>query len=298
MVKASGDFLQITVDGQVIFMRQSDRMINATQILKLSTLTESQRSTRRKALRGKSQVRILPARGTHGTKNTWIDIRQEEALCLELGLEDKLRPLLDCGMKPGTDKNDADRLLIANESEVPQSPFIEVVYNSLRLVIRRSDWTVEYRGTYIDLETLIESFRRQQLDRLVCGLLELRRTQNQQAADTRQNNIMFPATDKPVDKGFWIVDNLEIPKSGSSKDEDSFEEDNESSVDPDIMQLHVPPQPSLVMVLMTTIPTIITIMTRRCRDSRITIPERRLVNTGKRESHITRTETSSRGTQG
>ena len=63
----SEEYLQMMIDGQVVFMRKSDYMINATQILKLSTLTQGEQDYKIKALKYKQK---LPARGTRGPKNT------------------------------------------------------------------------------------------------------------------------------------------------------------------------------------------------------------------------------------
>ena len=134
VVKANAGHLQMMVDGQVVVMRQCDWMINATQILKLSTLTLHQRRRRLNALR---EVRFLPAQGTYGPKNTWVDIHEGRALCVKVGLERKLRPLLELGLNPNTDYNfigseNVDRLMFANEPEGPQSPFIEIVADDSR----------------------------------------------------------------------------------------------------------------------------------------------------------------------
>ena len=68
VVKATAEFLQMMIDGQAVFMRESDRMINATQILKLSTLTQNQQTHRIKALKCKYKVQHLPAWGLTDTR--------------------------------------------------------------------------------------------------------------------------------------------------------------------------------------------------------------------------------------
>ena len=206
VMRANAEHLQMMIDGQVVLVRQSDGMINATQILKLSTLTENQRRRRIKALKDKTQVHIIPAWGTFGQQNTWINIHEGKALCIELGLKEKLRPLLVRGLNSGTDYNNmgsenestVDRLIFANEFKGSQSPFIELIYNSCRLVIWRSDWRInythlanqiagrsmipkliwvlsdntydcvrgKYQGTYVNFETGIDFCNRYELDRL------------------------------------------------------------------------------------------------------------------------------------
>lgn len=240
VVKANAECLQMMIDGQVVLMRQSDGMINATRILKLSPLSQNQRKDRLKALKDKR--RYFPARGTHGWKNTWINIREGKALCVEFGLEEKLRPLLNRGLNSDTDDNDTggvnastvDRLMFANESEGLQSPFIELVYNSRRLSIRRSDWRIncthianqragrsmvpklirdlpdnmyehvrglhKHQGTYVDFDTGIGFCNRHELGRLACQLLELRRTENERAAGVPQDHVTSSNLDNPLDE--------------------------------------------------------------------------------------------------
>lgn len=87
----------MTVDGQVVVMWENDCSINATQILKLSQKSRSQREYMIKTLKENDEVVFRPARGTHGLENTWVSIGRGIELCVEHGLVEKLRPLLDRG---------------------------------------------------------------------------------------------------------------------------------------------------------------------------------------------------------
>ena len=50
-----------------------------------------------KSLKESNEMVFRPARGTHGLENTWVNIRRGIELCVEHGLVEKLRPLLDRG---------------------------------------------------------------------------------------------------------------------------------------------------------------------------------------------------------
>lgn len=90
-------FVEMTVDGQVIVLWEYDCSINAIQILKLSLKSRSQRDHMIQTLKENNEVVFRPARGTHGLKNTWVSIQRGIELCVEHGLVEKLRPLLDRG---------------------------------------------------------------------------------------------------------------------------------------------------------------------------------------------------------
>ena len=313
----SEGYLQMIIDGQVVFMRKSDCMINATQILKLSTLTQNEQDYKIKALKYKQK---LPARGTRGRKNTWVSIHQGKTLCVELGLEKKLQPLLDYGVRLDTNDNDtggervlppsnnaftADRLTVANEPE--KLPFIEIIYNSRPLVIRKSDWRIncmsitnqiagtsiepklvpdlrdsaydfvqgssEHQGAYVDFYDGIELCNKHGLHSLAVQLLELKRMENESVAEVQQNHTTTLVLENSVDEphavlvtprlansyhiqspivagkssskhppepeDFTVAGDTRTSKSeGSEEDDDSYKEDDESSVDTNVTQLH------------------------------------------------------------
>ena len=77
------------IDDQVVLVQEDNCLINANQILKLSPLNQNQRTRRIKALRDAGKVQNLPAQGTHGHINAWIDIYEGKALCDEIGLGKK-----------------------------------------------------------------------------------------------------------------------------------------------------------------------------------------------------------------
>ncbi len=316
VAKTKAGFLQMTIDGQVILLQEDICSINATQILKLCPLTQNQRTRRLKALKDAGKVQYLPAQGTHGHMNAWIDIPEGKALCDKLGLGKKLQPLLDLGtslhekynnntgskriLPPGGGSLEAvDRLTFANGSEKSLSPFIELMYNTRRLAIRRSDWKIncshiasqmagksmmpkllrglpaearevlrlsaKHAGTYVDFDYGIELCKTYKLFPLAVQLLELRRTATERAA--------APVLENPVNKSYAvsasprpansyhiqspIIARQPDPKEslllqdsivpgytrkskseGSEEGGDSFEADDDSSVDTDITQLH------------------------------------------------------------
>jgi len=280
----------MTVDGQVVLVRKEDGLINATQIVKLTQESHNSQQAILHRLRRAKEYKVknlgsaqntwisiqcgkelcvelgleeklrpllnlkftnikkfyghprhkLPAWGTHGRKNTWINIREGRALCVELGLGKKLRPLLNRGLKSDTDDSNTgsedestvDRLMFDKESKGSQSPFIELVYKSHGLVIRRSDWRIncthianqiagrsmvpkligdllgsaydhvrgsrKHQGTYVDFDTGIEFCNRHELDRLAHQLVELKRTENERAAAVQQDPPVSSVLDDPT----------------------------------------------------------------------------------------------------
>ena len=251
--------------------------------------------------------------------NAWINIPEGEALCEKLGLEEKLQPLLDIGISlyEKNNNNDTgsqrilppsgrslkafDRLTFANGSEKLQSPFIELMYNTRRLAIRRSDWRIncthianqmagpsmmpkllrglpanarevlrlpsKHLGTYVDFDYGIELCKTYQLIPLADQLVELRRTITERAAAPALENLVntsyaVPASPRPADgyhnhsptiarqpdpkESYMLKDSI-IPSNikrsdseGSEEGDDSFEEDDNSSVDTDDTQLYAP----------------------------------------------------------
>lgn len=160
VVKANVGYVQMTIGDQVVFMQEDNCLINATQILKLSSLTQEQRKRRLTILRNANKVQELPAKGNYGHMNGWINICEGKELCDKLGLEQKLQPLLDHGLSlyemnsndtgnkgilpPHDDSLEisVDRLSFAKGCEQSQSPYIELIYNTRLFVIRRSDWKI------------------------------------------------------------------------------------------------------------------------------------------------------------
>ena len=98
VMKADTKHLQMMIDGQVVLMREDDCTINATQILKISGKNQWQEKYVLKTLKEREKVVFRPARGTHGPENTWVSIRCGKNLCVELGLAEKLQPLLEHGL--------------------------------------------------------------------------------------------------------------------------------------------------------------------------------------------------------
>ncbi len=80
------------VDNQIVLVRKEDRTINATQIVKLTHKSPVEQRKMRNDLRRKRKHKIRPV---GKTQNTWICILCGKELCIELGLEEKLRPLLE-----------------------------------------------------------------------------------------------------------------------------------------------------------------------------------------------------------
>ncbi len=88
-------YLQLTTAGHVVFIREDDCSINATQILRLFEKTLGQRQHVLDSLKHTNKVVIRPAQGTRGRKNTWVSFQCAQELFMRLGLAEKLRPLLD-----------------------------------------------------------------------------------------------------------------------------------------------------------------------------------------------------------
>jgi len=307
VANAKPGYLQMTIGRQVILLQEDNCLINATQVLKLCPLSMGQRTRRLKALRDKGKVKELPAQGTHGHMNAWIDICEGKALCDNIGIGKRLQPLLDHGLslrkKTANDTgskrilppDDNSRLTFANGSENSQSPFIELMYNTRRLAIRRSDWKIncshiasqmagksmmpkllrglptearellrlsaKHAGTYVDFDYGIKLCKTYKLFPLANQLLELRRTATEPAA--------APVLENPVNKSYAVPANsyhIHSPiiarqsdpteslmfkdsivpgntrkskNEGSEEGDDSFEDDV-SSVDTNITQLHAP----------------------------------------------------------
>ena len=139
------------IDDQIVLLQENDCLINATQILKLCSLTQTQRKRKLKALKNKDKVKELSTRETHEHMNAWIDICEVKALCKNLKIEKRLQSLMnhelslrkksinDTNTKRILSFDDNYQLTFANESENSQSFFIELVYNTRQLAIRRSN---------------------------------------------------------------------------------------------------------------------------------------------------------------
>lgn len=94
VTNVDAEHIAMTVDGQIVLMRKQDRTINATQILKLTHKSSDARRKKLDSLRRENEYEIRPFRRR---PNTWISIQRGKQLCVELKLEEKLRPLLDHG---------------------------------------------------------------------------------------------------------------------------------------------------------------------------------------------------------
>ena len=86
------------IDGQIVFMREVDYTINATQVIKLTDKTKNELDRILRCFKAMKKVVLRPARGSHGALNMWASIQHEKELCVDLGLAGKLQPLLDHGL--------------------------------------------------------------------------------------------------------------------------------------------------------------------------------------------------------
>lgn len=60
---------QMKIDDQVVLLQEDNCLINANQILKLSSLNQNQQTRRLKPLRDAGKIQNLPAQETHGHMN-------------------------------------------------------------------------------------------------------------------------------------------------------------------------------------------------------------------------------------
>lgn len=60
---------QMKTDDQVVLLQEDNCLINANQILKLSSLNQNQQTRRLKPLRDAGKIQNLPAQETHGHMN-------------------------------------------------------------------------------------------------------------------------------------------------------------------------------------------------------------------------------------
>lgn len=151
VMKADAEHLQMMIDGQVVLMRQDDCTINATQILKISHMTENQRKNTLRRLKQRNKVVLRPAQGTHGHRNVWVSVRCGKELCVKHGLVEKLQPLLDHGLDLQQKRSNAgsEKSLVGRKSalrdpanEPEASPFIRVINRSRPVMVRKSDWRI------------------------------------------------------------------------------------------------------------------------------------------------------------
>lgn len=184
-LKPRAEYVEIMVDGQAVLMWEYDCSINVTQILKLTQKDRSQRDQVIKTLKKNNEVVFRPALGTRGQENTWVGIRRGKDLCVELGLAERLQPLLDHGLalqlnrsNPSQEKVRDQYLtsvrkirLISIQSLVgpkhslrfpanaPEKfSFIQVVNRPYSITVRKSDWRVNC--TQIANKAAIEQLRR------------------------------------------------------------------------------------------------------------------------------------------
>ena len=95
--------------------------------------SRSQRDHRIKALKENNEVVFRPARGYHGLKNTWVSIQRGIELCVEYGLVEKLRPLLDRGSVLQSNKSNPSGEKVS---------FVRVIDRSCPIMVRKSDWRI------------------------------------------------------------------------------------------------------------------------------------------------------------
>ena len=86
------EHIGMRLDGQIVLVRKQDHTINATQIVKLAHKSLGEQHNILKRLRRERGHKIRPV---GKTQNTWICIQCGKELCVELGLEEKLWPLLE-----------------------------------------------------------------------------------------------------------------------------------------------------------------------------------------------------------
>ena len=230
-------------------------MINVTQIFKLAGLTLHQRTYRIKAL---TMVQQFPAYGTHGPKNTWVNLQQGRTLCREFGLEEKLQPLLDHGLNLDTENDDNTGRENVLQPQISQPPFIEISCNSHRLMVRRSDWRInythianqiagkhmipkmkqclpdnvdelvrgpyKYQGTYVDFDYGVEMCNRYSLFQLADQLLELRHTENERTVAPIPQTSMNECHAVSVSPRVAASNHVLLPTvAGYSDTQDSYE---------------------------------------------------------------------------
>ena len=91
ITNVDAEHVGMTVDGQIVLVRKQDRTINATQITKLTHKGPKEQRKTLHCLRRANDYEIRPM---GKTQNTWVSIQCGKELCVKLGLEEKLRPLL------------------------------------------------------------------------------------------------------------------------------------------------------------------------------------------------------------
>lgn len=114
------EHIGMTVDGQIVLVRKHDRMINATQIVKVMHQGEYEQ---RKILDRLRRAKKYEIGRVSNRLNTWISIQCGREFCIQLGLEEKLRPLLDNGSDLQSHHSDVDKCkLRALRPKVPSEP--------------------------------------------------------------------------------------------------------------------------------------------------------------------------------
>ena len=87
------------VNVQLVLMRKEDGFLNATRIITLAKKNDSECKYVLELLNQETKVEVLPATVGIPYPHSWINLQHGRILCGHLGLEQKLRPLIDYGCR-------------------------------------------------------------------------------------------------------------------------------------------------------------------------------------------------------
>ena len=87
------------VNVQLVLMRKDDGFLNATRIITLAKKNDSECKCIHELLNQETKVEVLPATVGIPYPHSWINLQHGRILCGHLGLEQKLRPLIDYGRR-------------------------------------------------------------------------------------------------------------------------------------------------------------------------------------------------------
>lgn len=80
-------------------MRKKDCILNATQILALANTNSKDRAYILRIMKERTEIgQISPTKGIHW-KASWVNFQHGRILCKHLKLEQKLKPLIEYGLK-------------------------------------------------------------------------------------------------------------------------------------------------------------------------------------------------------
>jgi len=80
-------------------MRKEDCFLNATQILTLAEKTTGERTYILRLMKEETKVEVLPAMRGCSHPTSWVNFYHGRILCKHLGLEEKLKSLIDYGIR-------------------------------------------------------------------------------------------------------------------------------------------------------------------------------------------------------